>query len=261
VGDLAAALTGPRVLLIDLERRAGEAFIFDQRVRGGFLPVSNWTRYPEMLCFAAKWHGAKRAEFHASWDSDDPHHLARESWRLVDEADIVVTYFGGRADLPWMRSAWVEAELPPPSPFKHLDMHAVGKQFGFPSASLQHLCERLGLPGKRGKYNPRDAEACIAGDEKARARMRRYNMGDVGPTSLEGVLDRLRPWISGVNYGLYGADDARVCVNCGGQSMSPAGSAVTAVTRYPAYRCDACGTVMRGKNRSAAVPMRGVTGR
>jgi hypothetical protein len=98
----------------------------------------------------------------------------------------------------------------------------------------------------------------VAGDEKARARMRRYNIGDVGQTSLEGVIDRLRPWISGINFGLYGVDDGRVCVNCGGSSLSSAGSSVTAVTRYPAYRCDSCGSIMRGKHRSAAVPMRGV---
>ena len=248
----------PRILLIDLERRAGQAFVFDQKIRGGFLPVSQWTSRPEMLCFAAKWHDRKRGEFYARWDHQDPHHLARESWRLVDAADWVVTYFGSRADIPWLRQAWLEAELPPPSPYKHIDLYYTGAKFGFESKSLGELSKKLGLGGKQGKYSPYDAEACMDGDLKARARMKKYNLGDVGPTSLEGCFDRLRPWIPGLNVGLYMDDDARVCPSCGHDGLEPAGFAVTDVTRYPAYRCRECKALCRGKNRAASVPMRGI---
>ncbi len=250
----------PRILLIDLERRAGQAFIFDQKVRGGFISTTQWTRRPSTLCFAAKWYGAKRAEFHAVWDDDDPHHLARESWRLFDEAQVVVTFFGTGADVPWCQGDWKAAGLPDPSPYKHVDLYYTAKRFGLPSSSLRELCDFLGLPGKQGKYSPWAAEACIEGDEKARRAMRHYNIGDVGPTSLEGAFDHLRPYVKGLNLSLFGEDGRRACVACNSEDLEPAGFAVTAVTRYPAYRCRACGATMRGKHRSAAVSMRRIAG-
>jgi hypothetical protein len=249
----------PRILLIDLERRAGQAFAFDQKVRGGFIPVSQFTRRPSTLCFAARW-WHKRTEFHAVWDSEDPHHLARESWRLVDEADVVVTYYGTGADIPWLMGDWKRAKLPEPSPYKHVDLYRTAKRFGYVSNGLAEVCHQLELGGKQGKYSPWEAEACVAGDEKARRKMRKYNMGDVGPTSLEGAFDEYRPFIKGLNLSLYGEDDRRACWSCNrDDTLVPDGHAMTIQTRYPAYRCAACGAVSRGKNRAASVPMRGVT--
>jgi hypothetical protein len=248
---------GPRILFIDLERRAGQAFIFDQKVRGGFIPVSQFTRRPSTLCLAAKWNDRKRAEFHAVWDSDDPHHLALQSWRLVDACDVLVTYYGTGADVPWMQGDWKRAKLPEPSPYKHIDLYQTARRFGFPSNSLAELCHQLELTGKQGKYSPWEAEACIEGDERARRRMRKYNIGDVVST-LEPAFEELRPWIKGLNLSLYGEDDRRACPKCNGEEFDPAGFAVTGVTRYPAYRCRSCGGLSRGKNRAASVPMRGV---
>jgi hypothetical protein len=256
--DLDALLAGPRILFIDLERRAGLAFRFDQKDRGGFTPASQFVRRPSTLCFAAKWRGEKRTKFHAIWDTDEPHYLARESWALVDAATHVVTYYGTRADIPWLMGDWKRAGLPEPSPYKHVDMYNTAKRFGYLSNSLAEVCRELDLHGKQGKYSPWEAEACIEGDERARRKMKRYNIGDVGPNSLEGAFDEYTPFIKGLNLSLYGEDDRRACPKCNGETFEPAGWAVTGVTRYPAYRCMSCGGISRGKNRAASVPMRGV---
>jgi hypothetical protein len=168
-----------------------------------------------------------------------------------------VTYYGTRADIPWMQGDWKRAKLPEPSPYKHVDLYNTAKRFGFVSNSLAELCHQLELTGKQGRYSPWKAEACIEGDEKARREMRKYNIGDVA-TTLEPAFEELRPWIKGLNLSLYGADDRRACPKCNGESFEPAGWAVTGVTRYPAYRCRSCGGLSRGKNRAASVPMRGI---
>jgi hypothetical protein len=212
---------GPRILFIDLERVPGDVTldVWDPKDfrRINYVHPSRWNSRPEMLSFAARWETQRRGEFHASWDSDDPHHLAHESWRMVDEATHIVTYYGRKADEPWLKQAWLKAKLPPPSTYKHIDLYYVARQFGLPSGSLDELCSFLGLPGKRGHYSIEAARACLAGDERKRAEMRRYNLGDVGPNSLGGVFEILRPWIPGLNLGAYYLDAVEVarCPGCG----------------------------------------------
>jgi hypothetical protein len=205
-----------------------------------------------------KWHDEAKVGFIAAWDNpDDPQHVAREAWHLIDEADWVVTFNGVRFDLPIIRQDWAIADLPMPRPWRNVDLYQVARrEFAFESKSLRPLCDRLGLPNKAGHYDAAEAQAAMDGDEKARRRLARYNKQDSRVTEL--VFDRLRPYVRGVNAGLYRQDGATACVQCGSEDMEPAGWATTSLTRYPAYRCLQCGGISRGKHRSAAVPMRGV---
>ena len=264
MGRLAdTAPSGPRILFIDLERVPGRVTMdiwhpkdFG-RMSYGPKPAT-WDEQPRMLCFAARWDGRKRAEFHASWESADPHHLARESHRLVSAASHVVTYAGTIADIPWLKQSWIEAELPPPAPYKHVDLYKVAAQFGYPSRSLAHLCEVLGIGGKDGHYSVAEARACLAGDEAARKRMRRYNIGDVSEDSLGGVWRRLLPWIPGLNVGVMWLDEDKRCPACGSTSIRRNGWYTAQVQSYAMWTCDDCGAHARSnivKNRSS---LRGV---
>lgn len=262
MGRLADALAGPRVLTLDIERLPGEVTldVWEPRDFGrvNYVHPDRWSVLPRTLCLAAKWHGEKPVQLIAAWDApDDPWHVARTAWDLLDQADIAVTFNGDRADLKWLRSDWVQAGLALPAPYRSCDLFLIARrQFAFESKSLAHLCQRLNVPGKHGHYDAAQAKAAMAGDEKAQRALARYNRQDVRAT--EACFDRLRPYLSGLNYGLYAEDEARVCVNCGSDRLEPAGWAATAVTRYPSYRCQDCQSLMRGKHRSAAVPMRGV---
>lgn len=255
-------VAGPRILVLDLERLPGrvELEVWHPRdfKRVNYVAPDRWSALPSTVSMAWKWYGSKKVGFVAAWEApDDPHHVANEAWLLIDQADIVVTFNGRQADLKWLRQDWAVADLPMPTPWRDVDLFVVARrEFAFESRSLRHLCDRLGLPNKSGHYESATALAAMDGDEKAQRKLARYNRQDVRIT--EAVFDRLRPYVRGINFGLYAADGAVMCVNCGSEALSPAGSATTAVTRYPAYRCDECGTVQRGKHRSAAVPMRGV---
>lgn len=264
MGDLADSIGGkPRILTFDLERLPGRFSrdIWEGRdlQRLSYLHPDHWTELPSTLCASWKWHGDKRVHFAAAWENpDDPHHVARVMWEQVDLADIVVTYNGRRADLKWLRQDWAVADVPQPTPYRDVDLFLVARrEFAFESKSLAHLCQRLGLPGKQGRYNADEARAAAAGDGPDRRRLVRYSKQDSRIT--EAVFDRLRRYVRGINMGLYREDEARCCTACGGENLTHAGSATTAVTKYPAWRCDDCGAVMRGRHRSAAVPMRQVT--
>lgn len=241
----------PRIALLDIERLPGLTTIFDQRVRGGFIPVRQWRRLPSFLCYASKWYGKATVDFHASWD--DPDAMLEASWRLYDEADLVVGYNSKRFDNKHLRGAWLVAGLPAPRPWRNVDLFTVAAQFGFESRSLAHLCKMLGLPGKSGHYDADEAEACMNGDTKAQRSMTRYNKGDV--RILEPVYDRLRPWMSNHPHVGNGSD----CEKCGGV-LTDAGFYSSGTYKWPQFRCMRCGGVSRaavGGVRSSIV--RGVS--
>lgn len=253
ISDLArkaAAKSPAKILVIDIERLPGLARIWDQRTH--FVPVSQWTQLPTMLCFSAKWAGAARGEFHAAWDDRDA--MIQRSWDLFHEADAVVTFNGDRFDIPHLRGAWLEAGLTPPSPSKSIDLFKYAKQFGFESKSLAHLCHRLGLDGKQGKYDPVAAEACMDGDVKAQRDMQRYNAGDVKIT--EACYWRILPWIHNHPALSIPTDDITPrCNKCpDGGDLERSGTYLANKIKYVQYHCRQCGGwVHAGRHSRAAI--------
>ena len=261
MGNLADALA-PKILSLDLERLPGEVTldVWEPRdfQRTNYVHPDRWSQLPRTLCASGQWYGAKGTLFVAAWEQpDDPWHVARTVWQWLDEAAIAVTFNGKRGDLKWLRTDWLTAGLPLPSPWRDVDLFVIARQqFAFESKSLAHLCQRLGLAGKEGKYDAAEAKAAMAGDGPERRRLIKYSRQDARLNFA--VFDRLKPYLSGYNLGLYAADGTRCCPLCGSERLEPAGLAPTTVTLYTSWRCMDCQGLMRSTSRSAAVPMRGV---
>jgi hypothetical protein len=236
-----------RILVIDIERLAGLTYRFDQ-AGSTFIPVSRWKQLPAPLCFASKWIGQKRLEFHAAWD--DPAAMVQRSWELYDQADIVVTYNGVKFDNKHLRSEWLLAGLPPPRPWKNVDLYTVNRaKFGFESKSLQHLCDRLGLPGKSGHYDPAMAERCMDGDLRSQMLMARYNRGDVRIT--EAVYWRLLPYIHNHPHVITLSGDEMRCNKCGSDDVAATPTPYRAdKLEYPQFRCNKCQGLFRSGSHS-----------
>jgi hypothetical protein len=246
-----------KILVIDIERLPGMVPIFDQRTQG-FIPVHKWTRLPSLLCFAAKWHGQAKTEFHAAWD--DHAAMVQRSWELYDEADIVVTYNGIRFDNKHLKSEWLLAGMSPPKPWKDVDLFAANRAtFGFESKSLQHLCQRLGLDTKSGHYDPAMAERCMEGDAKAQRLMRRYNVGDTKITEQAYVRLRNRGWLP--NHPIMGGPvepGELACNQCGNVDVERNGWYLATVQERAAYRCKSCGGNLTSSHTRRVSNMRGV---
>lgn len=252
--DLAPLIRPARILVVDFERLPGLAPVWQQRT--DFLPARDWVRYPSTLCLAWSWYGKRRTHFAAVWDDGGHDAMVKTHWQLYDDADLVITYNGKRADNRWARDDWASAGLPAPRPWKDLDLYAVNKSlFGWDSFSLDHLCKRLGIEGKTGHYSRDDAEAAANGDTKAQARLARYNRGDVRATTA--AFEALRPWLAQrmPHLGLWSGHD-RSCQVCGGTDFTPAGDVPAVTTVYAGYRCTSCGTLSRSNHRRRAVSMR-----
>jgi len=243
-----------RILILDIERLPGEARIWEPKTR--YVAARNFTKWPSLLCYAARWYGTRRPIFSAIWEEGGKAAMVESVWKLYDEADIVVGYNSIRFDNKHLRSDWLEAGLSPPRPWKDVDLYAHVKQFGFESKSLDSVTRRLGRPGKLMHYDMDMAHAAAEGDVAAQRKLRRYNVGDIELT--EWLYDRLRGWMpTHPHVGTFG-DDKR-CPQCGSDDLELQPNKYRAtIIDYALYRCNHCGGNVRGGWEARAASTRGV---
>lgn len=136
-------------------------------------------KHKRTICFAAKWIGAKRpfffSEFHHGHEE-----MAKQAWRLLDQADAVVSYNGKRFDNKHLNTEFKLLGYKPPAHFQHIDLLQITRrEFAFGSNKLESVAERLGLGQKEEHEGFALWLKCEAGDKSAWKRMRAYNRKDV----------------------------------------------------------------------------------
>jgi RNase_H superfamily len=203
-----------------------------------------------MLCFAAKWEDEDKVMFHRG------KHMVTAAHKLLDQADAVVTWNGNRFDLKWFQSEFIREGMTPPSPFVSVDLCAVVKrQFAMPSNKLDYWATQILGEGKAATGGHHTWIGCMAGDKRAWARMREYNIADVMLT--ERLFLRLKPYIKALpSPALYGDTEhegVMSCPQCGSHDVIKRGLAYTALSAYTRYSCKACARWFRGKHRVKAV--------
>lgn len=205
-----------------------------------------------MLCFVAKWYGEQDVLFYSLQPPAGKSYMLEAAWQLLDEADAVVHFNGKSFDIPILYQEFLAEDMPPPSPFKQIDLkQVVSKKFRLPSNKLQYVTDQLlDLGGKEETGGFSTWLGCMNDDPEAWARMEKYNRRDV--TVLEDVYDRLMPWIdSHPNRNLY--QDEQGCPNCGSADLRKEGHAYTLQGKFQRYQCRGCGKWSRGTKRIVGV--------
>ncbi|MEC4833769.1 ribonuclease H-like domain-containing protein [Mycobacteroides chelonae] len=121
--------SGPRILTVDIETQ--RAIVETFSLWSNFTHIDRVIKPSRILCFAAQWRGDERVLFHMAWDDADADaydRMINAAWKLLDEADVVVTYNGDRFDLQWFNAEFERLRLGPPSPYKSLDLVKVTKK-------------------------------------------------------------------------------------------------------------------------------------
>lgn len=277
--DLDTLLSGPRVLVIDLERLIGIVKMKKWEPRDfkytNYVHPSKWQRQPSTLTASWSWLGERGVTFAAGWEGEGEHnhvfedgpncqacleHISRVTWDLYNAADIVVTFNGKKSDGQWASGDWQRVGLPACRPWKDVDLYPVARRtFNYPSASLDWLCRELGVPGKRGHYDADGAERAYMGDEKERKRLAKYNGGDIVATiaCLRKLQGRVR--FPGINFALYFGDEKLRCAHCGHAKLdADTRWAATGQTLYGEYVCRKCTGYTRNDNRKHSTSVRTV---
>lgn len=239
-----------RTLVIDIETSPNVADVwglFNQNVS-----LSQLRESTRVIAFAAKWVGERKTTFMSDY-TDGHEAMVQHAWELLSEADAVVHYNGRSFDIPHLQREFLLAGLAPPAPFQQIDLlHCVKKQFRFTSNKLDHVAQQLGLGAKTKHEGHTLWVRCMAGEAKAWAIMRKYNIQDVLLT--EKLYELLKPWIlHHPNASLY---EGEGCPACGGSELERRGYAYTSVSRFQRYRCKGCGRWSRAGRSDRRVELR-----
>lgn len=245
-------MSGPRVLMLDIETMPGTCYIWSAKTR--------WINPKQVVskgytgCFAARWYGEPKnsCTFH-SIPKDGFRGMIEAAWRLIDEADALIHFNGKKFDVPTLNREFCSLELGPPSPAHDIDLlAAVRARFRLMHNNLDEVAKWLGIGGKiqnRGMELWRDCMHPDPNDPvyvRAWKEMERYNRQDVH--LLSDLFDRLRPWLTNnVNWSLWNIDGEIKCAHCGSYDLTQEGTRKTLTHIYPRYRCRSCGGWSRGK--------------
>lgn len=235
-----------KILLLDIETAPNKVYTWGLREQD--VGINQIIESGYILCWSAKWFGNGPLIFDSVLKSS-PKVMVGAMHKLLDEADVVVTYNGASFDLPTLNKEFLQFSIKPPAPYKHIDLYQVIKRtLRFQSNKLDYITQHLGLGSKIKHKGMELWDECMKKDESAWRVMERYNKRDV--TLLEKLYVLLRPWIRNhPNHATY--EDAMVCPKCGSDHVQHRGTQVMAAKKYPRYQCRDCGGWFRSNKASS----------
>lgn len=234
-----------RILLLDIETSPNKVWTFDLWQTN--IGPEKIIEPQRVLSYAAKWLGDKHIEFSSVYHNGEKKML-KGLHKLLDEADVVVHYYGARFDIPMINAEFIKHGFLPPSPFKQIDLKKVVKDnFRFPNNKLVYVVKILNV----GEKLERGVDIklwidCMKNDPDAWELMKKYNIQDTN--LLEGLYLKLRPWIRNhPNQGAFSQSHV-VCPNCGGKHHQRRGYSIARLLRYARFQCTDCGKWFRSNH-------------
>ena len=236
----------PKILTLDIETAPLNVFcwgLWEQNV-GLEMVQEEWT----ILSYAARWLGRKPVIFRHTGGRGakrvrDDSGLCAQLWRLLDEADIVITQNGKAFDIKKINARLIMHGSRPYSPIRVIDTKIVAKRhFDFTSNRLAWMSKHINKNTKKDEHKRFPGfelwAECLKDNPAAWREMRKYNSLDVIAT--EELYLHMRPWIDGhPNVSAYTGNTA--CPKCGGRDLQKNGVRVTQTGRYQRFRCLSCG--------------------
>lgn len=244
--------TGPKILVFDIETAPLLGYVWGLWENNVALNQIHSDWY--VLSWAAKWLGESASKVMCQSQRDAKHieddsKILKEIWKLLDEADIVITQNGKQFDQKKLNARFVIHGMQPPSSYKHIDTKMIAKKyFGFTSTKLEYMADKLCVKYKKLKHSKFSGfelwRECLAGNQAAWDEMEKYNKYDV--LVLEELYRRLSPWDNSINFNLYSGSVENVC-RCGSKDMKRNGYCYTRVGKYRRFKCRSCGAESRGR--------------
>ena len=231
-----------KILVLDIETSPHTGFhwgLFQQNISLNQLIESS-----TVLCWAAKWLDKKKTFFSSVYDTT-PIKMIKEIHELINQADAVITYNGKRFDMPTLNKEFLIHKLPPPSPYKDIDLLTTTRnKFKFASNKLDYIAQVLGIGMKTSHEGMPLWIECMAKNPKAWKLMKKYNINDVKLT--EEVYEKLKGWINvHPNHNLETKE--MCCPNCRSYNLQKRGVQISLTNKYQRFHCQDCGKWSKGK--------------
>lgn len=197
-----------------------------------------------MLSFGYKWLGDKYPTVlsimdYKGWKNDptDDSKLARDAYKILEQADMFVTYFGKGFDVKYLNAKMLEHGLPIIPNTAHVDLfYTVKANLALSRKSLGNVGYFLGLNAEKTPVEGRIWKKAMVGDQDSIRYVIEHNAADVD--LLEEAYLKLRPLVR-QHPRVSTIDECRAC---GSDKVQRRGYSVS-VLRGPQYRikCTECG--------------------
>ena len=235
-----------KVLIYDIENTPTVVTTWGLYEQNAIETLEEWY----ILSYAYKWLGEDKVHVVAlpdfkgySKDKKNDKALCESLHKLFDEADLVVAHNGDSHDQPKSNARFIYHGLTPPSPYKSIDTKKIAKKyFKFNSNSLNNLGTYFKLGNKIENSGIKLWRACMEGDMKAWATMKKYNKQDV--VLLEKVYNKLVPWMS--KFPLINKDYGE-CPHCKSRKIQSRGKWKYVSGDYKRLQCQSCGHWFKGE--------------
>lgn len=254
-------MSKPKILVFDIETAPITAYtwgIYDQNI--GLNQIKDdWY----ILSWGAKWYGdpANKVMYQDNSKAKDIRNdksLVKGLWKLLDEAEIVITQNGDKFDIKKFNARAAAHGLPPVGSFKSTDTLKESKKvFSFTSHKLEYMTNLLNKKYKKLKHEEYPGfdlwKAILEGDKRAWVVMKKYCIHDVLAT--EELYQNIQGWIKTQNLASYYADTKLRC-HCGSLNIKPYEVRRLASGHFQGYKCQDCGKRLQGKTNLLSVEKR-----
>jgi uncharacterized protein YprB with RNaseH-like and TPR domain len=202
-----------------------------------------------ILCIGWKWLGQKKTHLikitdNPGYDKDrtDDSQVCKDFVKILEQADLQVTWYGKRFDEPFLRSRLIyhgiQGNLPP---IPHWDgWETARKELKLSYNRLVKLEDFLDLGEKKSPVSGRIWLKAVGGDRKSLKYIFDHCVADV--LVLEEAYLKLRPYTRLNRPNLSAIKGRPACPACGEEGrLQSRGYQKNLLTRWRRYQCQACG--------------------
>lgn len=206
-----------KVLILDIETSPILAYVWG--LRDQFLRAEQIKDDWYIMAWCSKWLNDTKTRYYDTRKKKTDHTILRPLWKLLDEADIVITQNGKNFDAKKINARFMLAGMKPTSPYKHFDTYQLVRQVaGFTSNSLDYLTHKLCNRHQKKSHKKFPGIKlwieCLKNNTEAWNTMRQYNIEDV--LSTEELYLKIRAWAPQSFPKVYNLTDEKYdCGTCG----------------------------------------------
>jgi len=241
-----------KTLVLDIETKPILAYVWG--LKDQFINLDAIKEDWSVMAWAAKWLGEKEVfyrDMRGRKDLLQDQHILRLLWKLLDEADVVITQNGASFDGPKLNARFIHHGMKPPSPYRHLDTYRIAKfAAAFTSNKLEYLTDKLCVKYKKLKHKRFPGfslwKECMKGNTDAWNEMQKYNIHDV--LSTEELYTKLQAWAPKTAPLI--SDRPGLCGRCGHNALMKNGTRIAQGKVVLRLRCYSCGANSTTKIKS-----------